>query len=93
MSVTPSSVPHSRRSRQGGGGGPPIPPGAVFKEEGAVPPMPLGGAHAIVRVLQGGAHGSTPDPLPLDAVVKEEHEVVVKEEDRSDDRRKRRRNK
>ena len=55
--------------------------------------MPLGGAHAIGRVLQGGAHGSTPDPLPLDAVVKEEHEVVVKEEDRSDDRRKRRRNK
>ena len=57
-----------------------MPPGAVLKEEGAVPPMPPG---AFVK-----EEGAVP-PMPPDAIVKREHAVVVKEEERSDDRPKR----
>ena len=62
-----------------------MPSGAVLKEEGAVPPMPLG---AVVKEEE-----VAPPPMPPDAVVKQEHEVVVKEEERSHGRPKRQRNK
>ena len=61
-----------------------MPPGAVLKEEGAVPPMPPG---AFVK-----EEGVVP-PMPPDAIVKRERAVIVKEEERSDDRPKLRRSK
>ena len=84
-------------SECGQGTGRAMPPDAVLKEEGAVPPMPPG---AFVKEEQV-APPMPPDaffkeegvvpPMPPDAVVKREHTVVVKEKERSDGRAKRRR--
>ena len=71
---------------------------AVLKQEGAVPPMPLGAfvkEEEVAPPMPPGAvfkEEVVAQPMPPDGVVKREHEVVVKEEG-SDDRPKRRRSK
>ena len=66
-----------------------MPPGAVLKEEGAVPPMPPGAFVKEEQVAPPGAlikeEGVVP-PVPPDAVVKQEREVVVKQERLQDGR-------
>ena len=84
-------------SEGGQGTGRAMPPGAVLKEEGAVPPMPPAAfvkEEQVAPPLPPGAfvkeEGVVP-PMPPDAIVKREHTVVVKEEERSHGRAKRRR--
>ena len=83
-------------SEGGQGTGRAMPPGAVLKEEGAVPPMPPGAFVKEEQVAPPGAlikeEGVVP-PMPPDAIVTLEHKVVVKEEERSDDRPKRHKSK
>ena len=86
-------------SEGGQGTGRAMLPGAVLKEEGAVPPMPPGAfvkEEQVAPPLPPGAffkeEGVVP-PMPPDAIIKREHTVVVKEEERSDGRPKRRRSK
>ena len=86
-------------SEGGQGTGRAMLPGAVLKEEGAVPPMPPGAfvkEEQVAPPLPPGAfvkeEGVVP-PMPPDAIVKREHTVAVKEEERSDGRAKRRRSK
>ena len=71
-----------------------MPPGAVLKEEGAVPPMPPGAFVKEEQVAPPGAliKGEAVVPPMPPALIKE-HAVVVKEEERSNDRPKRRRSK
>ena len=86
-------------SEGGQGTGRAMPPVAVLKEEGAVPPM-LPGAYVkeeqVAPPTPPGAfvkeEGVVP-PMPPDAIIKREHAVVVKEEERSDGRAKRGRSK
>ena len=81
-------------SEGGQGAGVAMPPGAVLKEEGAVPPMPPGAfvkeedvpAAAVVK-----EEGAVP-PMPPDAFVVKT-EAIVKEEERSGSRPKRQRRK
>ena len=84
-------------SEEGQGNPSAMPPGAVLKEEGTVPPMPLG---AYVKDEEVAPPPMPPGaffkeevvpPMPADAVVKQEHEVVV-EERSQDGRAKRQRN-
>ena len=73
-----------------------MPPGAVLKEEGAVPPMPPGAfvkEEQVAPPLPPGAFFKEEGVVPPDAIVKQEHMVVVKEEERSHGRAKRRRSK
>ena len=79
-------------SEGGQGTGRAMPPGAVLKEEGAVPPMPPGAfvkEEQVVPPLLPGAfvkeEGVVP-PMPPDAIVKREHTVVVKEEEQPEER-------
>ena len=67
-----------------------MPPGAVLKEEGAVPPMPPGAFVKEEQVAPPGAlikEEAVVPPMPPDAVVKQERVVVVEEEERSQDGR------
>ena len=68
-------------------------PDTVLKEEGAVPPMPLGAYvkdEEVAPPMPPGAYFKEEvvvPPMPPDAVAKQEHEVVVKEEECSQDGR------
>ena len=70
---------------------------AVLKQEGAVPPMPLGAfvkEEEVAPPMRPGAvfkEEVVAPPMPPDGVVKREHEVVVKEDEHSHDRFKRQR--
>ena len=84
-------------SEGGQGTGRAMLPGAVLKEEGAVPPMPPGAFVKEEQVAPPKPPGAffkeecVVPPMPSDTVVKQE--VVVKQEERSDERSKRRRRK
>ena len=86
-------------SEEEGQGTPPtMPAGAVLKQEGAVPPMPLGAVvkeEEVAPPMPPGAFFKEENvpPMPLDARIKQEHEVVVKKEGDLNDRRKMRRKK
>ena len=75
-----------------------IPTRSTLKEEGAVPPMPLGAVvkeEEVAPPMPPGAFFKEENvpPMPLDARIKQEHEVVVKKEGDLNDRRKMRRKK
>ena len=83
-----ASAPPPRRNEEEGQGNPSaMPPGAVLKEEGVVPPMPLGAfvKEEVFPLMPPGAF------VKEEVVVKREHEVVADEGGRSDGRPKRRR--